>query len=175
MRHRNSALHGGDSRSRFSTTVPAALLVALIGLSSSTACITASVVNTVTAPPAEGTIAAAARQINQSRIAKTGTSQLPAVTSDPASIAQALRPALPPPLMDGKPEPERIQVRQQTDGGTNTYLIDAYGDFSPNYSQAFAEFANQLRMKLPGKNKFVLCAYRDRFGTAILVKRFEID
>jgi hypothetical protein len=158
--------------------LPAVVLIVATALSCSTACITYAAATAIGAAgaAATGLVATATRELESNRLRAVGNTALPVVTPDPASIAEALRPALPGTLAGGRRGADRVMVTTQTGGnGINIYTISAYGDFTAAYAQAFANFSNRLRTQLPGPNKFILLTYRDRWGTPTLVTRLEVD
>jgi hypothetical protein len=164
--------------SRTGAPLPAVLLICASALSCSTACITYAAAAAIGAAgaAATGVIAAATKELENNRLREVGNTTLPAVTADPASIAAALRPALPGTMAGGRRGPDRVVVVAEPDpAGTTIYTVSAYGDFTAAYAQAFADFSNRLRMQLPGKNKFIVLAYRDRWGTPAIVSRLEVN
>ena len=169
------------TRQQHPISLPAVLLVLASALRCSNACISAGAAIAITAgvtAASVGSVAAMA-ELEKNRTARIGNLALPAVTTDPASIEQALRPALPSRSANSAPDPKRLQVvlRAQGPGETEVriYDINAYDNFTKDYAQAFANFANRIRSQLPGRTKFIISAYKNASGGPKLIARLEVD
>ena len=157
--------------------VPAVLLILGTSLCCSTACIGYGAAVAITAATTAATLggSAAVAQLEKNRVARVGSIELPTITADPASIERALRPALPSVVNDNRPEDASVHVKRMPDAGTEAvYEITATDDFTLDYAQAFAGFANRLRPQLPDRTKFVIYAYKWGYGHK-LVARIEVN
>jgi hypothetical protein len=162
-------------------SIPALLLVIASALSCSTACVTYGAAVAITAGTAAASVgvATAMKELDKHRSDRVGTTAIPVVTPEPASIEQALRPALPSGTPNSQPDPKRLEVVRQTaepgPAAVTIYKITACDSFSPEYAQAFATFANHLRTQLPGRNKFILIFYRNKLTPKNFLTQLEID
>ena len=159
-------------------SLPAVLLVIASALSCSTACVAPLV---VTAGAVAASVGSATNKasLEKNRASRLGSAALPAVTGEPASIEEALLPALPSSSAGSKPDPKRLNVvllaQQPGEAEVKTYEIKAYDKFTPDNAQTFASFANRIRSQLPGRVKFIIYAYKDASDGPKLVSRLEVD
>ena len=133
--------------------LPALLLFLGCVLSCSTACITSAIIDKATDQARAIDLADAEALLEKNRLALSGQTALPVITTDPATIERALRSALPLHTMFSlTPYFSKIEVvivKHQPDSRITFYEISAYGDFTPAYASAFVRYVRKLWSQLP--------------------------
>ena len=171
---------GGTEPSRTNlpkVSLPAALLVAGIALSCSTACITSAVVQSIESNRRrEQAMHNAAAELQETVLSRSVGRDPIVPTPDPAVLEQLLLRALPvrKSFSDGLDQ-DSTAVKQSTDRtGRPSYTITATGEFSPFYAEAFIAYADTLRHQLANNPVFAIEVWYTRHGQRYLVRQRQL-